>query len=174
MANGRGTEESRLGGLQIRPLETEAEAAACARLMCSSEPWVTLGRTYEASLEKLRDETRERYVAFRDGELAGFLVLDMRGAFAGYIQTVCVAPAHRREGIGTRLIEFAEERIFRESPNVFLCVSSFNFLARKLYEKMGYKLVGALMDYKVRGHDELLFRKSLGPISAFPAKRPEV
>jgi hypothetical protein len=34
----------------IKPLDSDSEAQACARLMASSEPWLTLGRTYEASL----------------------------------------------------------------------------------------------------------------------------
>jgi [ribosomal protein S18]-alanine N-acetyltransferase len=148
----------------IRPLGGLEEAQACARLMCSSEPWLTLGRGYEASLERMRDETKERYVARAGESLAGFLVLDMRGAFRGYIQIVCVAPESRGSGLGTRLVRFAEERVFRETPNVFLCVSSFNSGARRLYERLGYRLVGELSDYLVRGHSELLMRTTIGPI----------
>jgi ribosomal protein S18 acetylase RimI-like enzyme len=135
--------------------------------MSASEPWVTLGRTYPESLERMHDETRERYVARLGPLLAGFLVINMKGAFVGYIQTLCVAPEQRGKGIGTRLVEFAEERIFRDSPNVFICASSFNYEARKLYERLGYKLVGALMDYLVKGHSELLLRKSTGPLGEF-------
>ncbi len=150
----------------IRPLDGLEEAQACARLMCSSEPWLTLGRGYEASLERMRDETKECYVARAGESLAGFLVLDMRGAFRGYLQIVCVAPESRGSGVGTRLVRFAEERIFRETPNVFLCVSSFNSGARRLYERLGYTLVGELPDYLVRGHSELLMRKTTGPIES--------
>lgn len=153
--------------LTIRPLESEAEAQWCARLMSASEPWVTLGRTYQESLERMRDDTRERYVARLGSVLAGFLVINMKGAFVGYIQTVCVAPEQRGKGIGTSLVQFAEERIFRDSPNVFICASSFNYEARKLYERLGYRLVGALMDYLIKGHSELLLRKSTGPIGEF-------
>ncbi len=156
--------------LTIRPIESEAEAQWCARLMSASEPWVSLGRTYQESLDRMRDETRERYVARLGSVLAGFLVLNMKGAFVGYIQTVCVTPEQRGKGVGTKLVQFAEERIFRESPNVFICASSFNHEARKLYERMGYRLVGALMDYFVKGHSELLLRKSIGPIQEFRKK----
>ena len=156
----------REASVTIRPLDGLEEARACARLMCSSEPWLTLGRGYEASLKRMRDETKERYVARAGESLAGFLVLDMRGAFRGYIQIVCVAPESRGSGIGTRLVRFAEERIFRETPNVFLCVSSFNSGARRLYERLGYTLVGELSDYLVRGHSELLMRKTIGPIES--------
>ena len=99
--------------------------------------------------------------------MAGFVILALRGPFSGYIQTVCVAPERRGRGIGTRLVAFAEERIASESPNVFLCVSSFNQDARRLYERLGYEYVGELRDYLVRGASELLYRKSRGPWAEF-------
>ena len=144
----------------------DAELETCARLMSTSEPWVTLGRDYEASLAILRNPTREVYVAERDDAIAGFVIICMTGAFVGYIQTVAVDPRWRGAGVGTALIAFAEARIFRDSPNVFLCVSSFNPRARALYERLGYVYVGTLTDYIVRGHDELLFRKTRGPLRA--------
>ncbi len=117
--------------LTIRRLEGQAEADACARMMSASEPWVTLQRSYEDSLRLLSDPQREVYVAVEPETLAGFLILLMHGAFTGYIQTVCVAPGMRNRGVGGRLLDFAEERIWRDSPNVFLCVSSFNPAARR-------------------------------------------
>jgi [ribosomal protein S18]-alanine N-acetyltransferase len=152
--------------VSIAPLQTELEAQTCARLMASSEPWVTLGRTYEASLRTVQDPTREVYVVRDDGGLAGFLILCMSGAFVGYIQTVCIQPDRRGQGLGTRLVQFAEERIFKESPNVFMCVSSFNREAWRLYERLGYRVVGELTDYIVRGYSEILLRKSVGPLSS--------
>jgi ribosomal-protein-alanine N-acetyltransferase len=152
----------------IRPLSSDDEAEACARMMASSEPWKTLGRSYDACLARMRDETKERYVAVgEDGRALGFIVLNMQGAFVGYIQTVCVAEEVRGEGLGARLVRFGEERIHRESPNVFLCVSSFNEGARRLYERLGYSVVGELTDYLVRGHSEILMRKSLGSLDEF-------
>jgi [ribosomal protein S18]-alanine N-acetyltransferase len=153
--------------LTILPLDSDADRERCALLMSSSEPWVTLGRTYESSLEILSNPSREIYVARMGDELAGFLILLMQGAFVGYIQTVCIAPEHRSRGLGRRLVDFAEERIFRESPNVFLCVSSFNTEAKRLYLRLGYELIGELKDYLVRGHSELLMRKTRGPLNEF-------
>jgi ribosomal-protein-alanine N-acetyltransferase len=151
--------------LAIRPLETREEAGACARVMAGTEPWITLRRDEEACLRVMLDETRERYVAYEGGRLAGLLVLSLRGAFVGYIQSVCAAPEHRGRGVGTALVAFAEERIFREHRNVFLCVSDFNHGARRLYERLGYRLVGELTDYVVAGHSELLLRKTRGPLT---------
>jgi ribosomal protein S18 acetylase RimI-like enzyme len=139
--------------------------------MASSEPWLTLGRTYEESLRILHDPTREVYLARDNTDVAGFLILCMTGAFVGYIQTVLVHPHRRGQGIGSRLVEFAEQRILPESPNVFLCVSSFNHGARRLYERLGYKVVGELTDYIIEGHSEILLRKTRGPLTAFTRLR---
>ena len=153
--------------LEIRHLESEDEARACARMMSASDPWRTLRRDEKICLRMLQDEGRERYVALLEGILTGLLVLNTRGAFAGYLQTICVDEAYRSRGIGTRLIGFAEERIFREWPNVFLCVSSFNPDARRLYERLGYRTVGTLENYIVAGHDEVLMRKTRGPLTSY-------
>jgi ribosomal protein S18 acetylase RimI-like enzyme len=152
--------------LTITPLSTEADAEICARLMAQSEPWVTLRRSYDAALTIIRDPTREVYVA-RDGDgVAGFLILCLIGAFVGYIQTVAVQPNRRGQGVGTQLIAFAEQRIFQEFPNTFMCVSSFNHEARRLYQRLGYQVIGELTDYILPGYSEILLRKTTGPIGS--------
>lgn len=154
----------------IRPVAGIREEEQCAGIMATSEPWITLGRSYDRAIELIRDRSREVYVALLDGQITGFVVLSMAGAFVGYIQTVAVHSDFRGGGIGTRLIAFAEERIFRDSPNVFMCVSSFNSRARGLYERLGYELVGELRNYIVSGHSEFLLRKTIAPIAGFRAK----
>jgi [ribosomal protein S18]-alanine N-acetyltransferase len=157
--------------LSIARLANDAEARACAHLMAESEPWLTLGRTYAASLGVVQDPTREVYVAREDEELAGFLIVCMTGAFVGYIQTICIQPDRRGHGLGSKLVKFAEQRILAEFPNVFMCVSSFNQDARRLYERLGYRVVGELTDYIVQGHSEVLLRKTVGPLAPFAGKR---
>lgn len=151
----------------IQSAETAAQREACARMMSSSEPWVSLGRDYDRCLTIVSDPERELYVAHAGSEVAGFILLNMRGPFHGYIQSVCVDESARGTGIGSQLVAYAEARIGRVSPNVFLCVSSFNTGAARLYERLGYEFVGTLRDYLIEGHDELLYRKSVGPWSAF-------
>jgi ribosomal protein S18 acetylase RimI-like enzyme len=63
------------------------------------------------------------------------------------------------------MLSFAEERILATVPNVFLCVSSFNEGAKRLYRRLGYEVIGELRDYVVEGHSEILLRKTTGPLS---------
>ena len=151
--------------LDIRPITTRDDIERCARLMAGSEPWITLGRDVAAARRAFSNPDFERYVARFEGALAGFLILDLRGSFVGYLKSVCVAPEFRGRGIGTTLVHFAEDRIFRSHPNVFLLVSSFNRDAQRLYARLGYEVVGELKDYVVRGHSEILLRKSIGPLN---------
>jgi ribosomal protein S18 acetylase RimI-like enzyme len=154
--------------LVIRPMDGDDEARAGATFMSTTDPWLRLGRGFDGCLGALTDPTCETYVAV-DGSAAplGYVIINMRGAFIGYIRTVIVAPGARDRGIGTRLVAFAEYRIFRETPNVFLCVSSFNTRARALYERLGYEVIGVMPDYLVRGYDEILMRKSIAPFAEF-------
>jgi ribosomal protein S18 acetylase RimI-like enzyme len=158
--------------LEIGRLNGDAEARACAAMMASSDPWVFFGRTFEQCLARVANPAGEVWVARDDGIARGFIIIVMQGAFVGYIQVVCVAAETRSSGVGSRLVAFAEERIFAEFPNVFLCVSSINPRARELYERLGYKLVGELDDYLVRGYSEFLMRKSVGPLDEFLRNQP--
>ena len=157
--------------IEIRALRTLSEAKVCVKMTLKSEPWVTLQFDDKTTLAALRDKRREVYLAGVGSRLAGFIVLNLSGPLRGYIQVLAVWPEWRGRGIGQQLLAFAEERIFRESPNVFLCVSSFNTGAQRLYKRLGYRKVGELKDYVVKGHSEFLMRKTIGPMVGFK-RRP--
>ena len=156
-----------LEAVRIKKLEHDREIRVCARMMADSEPWITLHRDYDASVKTLAVPSKEVYLATVKDEIVGFTILNMQGAFVGYIQTVCVAPEWRGKGIGSKLLAFAEERIFGETPNVFMCVSSFNEKAQRLYQRLGYQVIGELEDYIVSGHSEILLRKTISPLYEF-------
>jgi [ribosomal protein S18]-alanine N-acetyltransferase len=156
-----------MGVIEIRPFVSDEDVLWAAKVMAASEPWITLGRDEGTSRTILTDADKERYVLLDGGERSAFLILNLKGALAGYIQIICVAPASRGRGLGTRLMAFAEECILRRTPNVFLCVSSFNGGARRLYERLGYRPVGELPDFLVAGHSETLMRKTIGPLHGF-------
>jgi ribosomal-protein-alanine N-acetyltransferase len=153
--------------LNITPLTSRDDLEWCARVMAENEPWLTLKRDYESCLGVLSNAAKERYVVRANGDRAGLLILDMTGPFQGYIQTIGIAPAARNRGIGTRTLAWAEERIFRDSPNAFICVSSFNPAAQRLYERLGFEKIGVLKGFIVDEHDEWLLRKTRGSWDAF-------
>jgi ribosomal-protein-alanine N-acetyltransferase len=157
--------------LEIRAVAGDDEVRQCVDLMVSSEPWMTLGRTPEQALKIMTSPTREVYVAMIDGEVVGFLVLVMKALFVGFVQSLAVSPGLRNRGIGADLMRFAERRIFEDSPNVYLCVSSFNEGAQRFYRRLGYEVVGELKELLIRGHSEILMRKTIGPISEFNRRK---
>jgi len=156
--------------LYFRAIDGADEIERCARMMEHSEPWRTLGRGYEAGLAILRDPARERYVAMSGDDIAGFAVLVTQGALVGYLQLLCVAPAHRGRGVGRELMAYVEEKIFARFPNFFLMVSDFNTGARRFYEQLGYETIGELHNFLVEGRGEVLMRKTRGAIRGYVRK----
>ena len=155
----------------IQPLQNAAEARFCAAFMAASEPWLTLGFTAEQAFQRLTDPAREVHVAAADRQIAGVLSLHLAGLLNGYIQILAVHPDWRGRGLGMQLMRFAEERIFRQSPNVFLCVSAFNQRAQTFYERLGYQRVGELPDFLVPGQAEIILRKTRGPLLGFKPEK---
>jgi ribosomal protein S18 acetylase RimI-like enzyme len=141
---------------------TADDAHWCAGLMSRSEPWVTLGRRYEDCLARCRHPEYELWIAREDeGAGLGFILLHPRGvAGSPYVASVAVAPEARGRGAGTALMEFAERR-WPEARHLFLCVSSFNAGARRLYERLGFRAVGTLENYVIEGAGETLMHKRL-------------
>jgi len=142
------------------------DRAWAADVMARSEPWLTLGRRRADALKLLRNPRKQGFMVRSGGERAGFLLLDLHGPLGGYIQTIGVAPEMRGRGVGSAALRWAEARIFKTHRNVLLCVSSFNRGAQRLYRRAGYDVVGRLRAYVVAGHDEILMRKTLGPLSS--------
>jgi [ribosomal protein S18]-alanine N-acetyltransferase len=139
----------------------------CARMMAGTDPWITLGMKFEDCLQAFDGPGKEIYMAENENGLAGFVILQTGGTFKGYIQTICVAEAYRGKGIGKKILGFCEKKILKISPNIFICVSSFNKGAMKLYYESGFKLIGELEDFVKEGFTELLLRKSAGPMSGY-------
>jgi len=139
----------------------ETELTWCARVMAADAPWVTLGRDYDACLASLHRSEIEVLVARRNGEAVGFVLLHPTGlAGSPYIASIGVAAEARGAGVGTALLQYAEAH-YPAARHIFLCVSSFNVRARRLYERLGYQAAGELRDYVIDGANEILMHKRL-------------
>jgi ribosomal protein S18 acetylase RimI-like enzyme len=149
----------------------EDDLAWCAALTAINEPWITLKRSVADSLALLKGPVAEVYILKEENERIGFVLIKQKGSLVGYIQTIAIAEAWRGCGIGEAALRYIEKLIFCSFSNVFLCVSSFNYRAQQLYQRLGYETIGVLKDYAVAGHDEILLRKTEGPISEFNQRK---
>jgi ribosomal-protein-alanine N-acetyltransferase len=139
----------------------------CAGIMATSDPWLKLGMDIYACLKAFEGAFKEVHVLKKGNEIIGFVVIQTHGTFKGYIQTIAISQAYRGAGYGTQLLQYCEERILKFSPNIFICVSSFNERAIHLYYKLGFKLIGELKDFVKEHFTELLLRKTVGPILGY-------
>jgi len=144
--------------------------AVCALMMSKTDPWITLEMNFDQCLKAFDGSCKEIYVVEKVDGIAGFVILQVCGTFSGHIQTICIGEDYRGKGFGTKLLQFCEDRILKFSPNVFICVSSFNKGAARLYYDFGFKLVGELDNFVKKGFTELLLRKSVGPRVGYHAK----
>jgi [ribosomal protein S18]-alanine N-acetyltransferase len=142
----------------------------CAHMMSKSDPWITLEMNYDQCLKAFEGPCKEIYVVEIEKIITGFVIIQTGGTFKGYIQTICISEAYRGKGFGKKLLQFCEERILKISPNVFICVSSFNKGAIKLYYDFGFKLIGELDNFVKAGFNELLLRKTVGPMVGYTAQ----
>jgi len=133
---------------------------ACNAITDASEPWQTLNERVDFSTYLT---VNQAYVCTIGDAPAGFILFTQEPVFArgGYIRAIGVDPAKRRQGIGRKLLAFAESRIARRSPNVYLCVSSFNRQGRSFYKGLGYTRVGKLPGLIVPDASEYIFWKRL-------------
>jgi ribosomal protein S18 acetylase RimI-like enzyme len=146
----------------------------CARMMSATDPWITLGMDYDQCLKAFEGSCKEIYVIEAENVVAGFVIIQTCGTFSGYIQTICIDEAYRGKGFGKKLLQFCEERILKFSPNVFICVSSFNKGAIKLYYEFGFKLIGELDNFVKEGFTELLLRKTVGPRVGYQSQNSHI
>lgn len=139
----------------------------CALMMTKSDPWITLEMDFDLCVQAFAGLSKEVYVIRINDEIAGFVILQIDGTFKGYIQTICINEDFRGKGLGKKLLTFCEERILKISPNIFICVSSFNTRALQLYTEFGFKIIGELPNFIKEGFTEILLWKTFGPKIGF-------
>ena len=142
----------------------------CAMMMEKTDPWITLELDYGQCMKAFEGSSKEVWAVQVENAIAGFVILQMGGTFKGYIQTICIDESYRSKGLGKKLLQFCEDRILEISPNIFICVSSFNKGAIRLYEEFGFKLVGELDNFVKEGFTELLLRKTVGSMVGYHIK----
>lgn len=146
---------------EIHPAsEPERDMAAC--LLAASEPWITLGITFEQCRKNCHDPEYLLYIASSGDKPAGIMLLDPRGlAGSPYLKSIAVYPEFHGKGIGSEMLSYGENLFRGKSKHFFLCVSSFNHKARRFYEHHGYENMCEFRDYIIDGASEILMHKRL-------------
>jgi ribosomal-protein-alanine N-acetyltransferase len=154
---------------RITPM-TRSHLRACNEIAALSEPWKSLNECIDFA-RYIAQKTA--YVCLQSDRPAGFIVFTPDPVFArgGYLRAIGVDPAIRRQGIGRRLLSFAEDKTSQRADYLYLCVSSFNRRAQAFYKSSGYTRVGTLPDLIVKGASEYIYWKQLRKASHHARRR---
>jgi ribosomal-protein-alanine N-acetyltransferase len=86
-----------------------------------------------------------------DDKLTGFVIVERtsrEGRSVGHIVTLDIDPAERRRGLGTLLMQTAEEQLRQQGAGVLsLEVAENNLSARKFYRGLGFVVRGRIAKY---------------------------
>ncbi len=95
-------------------------------------------------------ETTQGWAAFEGSKPLGFIMCQMLPE--AEILTLCVTPARRRQKTGAALARVAIDAArAKKCEKMFLEVATDNISARKLYERLNFKPIGARRGYYKRG-----------------------
>ena len=99
-------------------------------------------------------------VAEAEGAIQGFAWVVREGAFdrSAYLRLIAVLDDARGAGVGRALMDALEADLLSETGLVVL-VTETNGAARGFYERLEYRLVGALPDYVKPGVCECIYFK---------------
>jgi [ribosomal protein S18]-alanine N-acetyltransferase len=95
------------------------------------------------------------------GEVAGFIVSRVHGGVAT-LADMAVDPAHRRKGIGEKLMTAAMKQAKADgATKARLHVEAQNLGAKRLYEKLGFETLSVCRNFYSGGRDGLLMEAPL-------------
>ena len=147
--------------VRLRPMRTadvEGLVPLAEELFARDPPW-TVGH-FESELAGV-PKTRWYVVAELDGKLAGYAGLMISGDTAD-IQTLAVASAYQRRGIGTVLLDaLISEAHRRWAGSLLLEVRADNDAAMALYGRHGFERISRRRGYYNAGRtDALVLRRT--------------
>lgn len=97
-------------------------------------------------------------------EIAGFIVAQRHPKGMGHIITIDTVKQFRRDGLGTFLMNAAEEQLKQVGCDaIFLEVAVDNMPAIRFYKKLGYFVLKTLPRYYPNKLDAFLMAKRLSP-----------
>jgi GNAT superfamily N-acetyltransferase len=140
---------------------------ALVRISIETDAAAETRKTVESGLYAYNDqfagpmENSILTIGARDAEntIIGGLIANLQPGWKWMtVHRLWIDQAHRRAGIGRRLLQAAEEEA-RKSGCLHVAVDTMEFQARGFYEKLGYRVYAVQEDYPV-GHRKFLLRKT--------------
>lgn len=95
------------------------------------------------------------------GAIAAFVVAGRGSPRIGYVATLDVAPAFRRQGLGTQIMKAAEARLAEMGLWKIRLETATNNPACHLFEKLGYERVGKIEHYYEDASDAWVLEKRI-------------
>jgi ribosomal-protein-alanine N-acetyltransferase len=163
--------------VNYRPYSPQDFAALYAIEELCFQPPFRFGRGYMRRL--VARTNTATWIAEEEGRIAGFAIaewvrradgvpgdgslsLGCKDGVIAYIQTIEVAPEHRRRGIGSELLMRIEGSARNaDAASIWLHVDAGNHSAVRLYEANGYLLQGQKENYYPEGRAALVYGKTL-------------
>ena len=99
-------------------------------------------QSYEAIKEAVSDNGYVYYMAYKDGNLCGYLGIHDEGDGVIFISKVYVRLDMRRQGVATRLFERLRND-FKDSKKWYLTVNKYNSSSIEVYKKRGFEITDA-------------------------------
>ncbi len=109
-----------------------------------------------------------------ENSIAGFIVAEGSSRDSGHIITIDVIALRRGAGVGSLLLEAAEERLRRaDCRAVQLETAVDNISALSFYKRHGYQVIETFPRYYANGVDALILKKDLEKVvkKGLPGKR---
>jgi ribosomal protein S18 acetylase RimI-like enzyme len=155
-----------LGEARFVPLEV-SDRARLAEAIAAMPPWSAMNYPAEAMAKFLATsgDSIIRYRVAVGGEDAGVVSVRYPWLKGPYLELLALLPKFQGQRLGTHILAwFEQEAVRQEARNLWVCASSFNQDALRLYERYGFQRVATLPGLVVDGYDEILLRKF--PLSA--------
>ncbi len=132
-------------------------------IACFTAPY----QFYREMMQEVAEATNAIVVVIdEDDALLGFVIAHMQGQGRNryaYIVTIDVAPSFRHQGIGTRLLQQAEEQAAASGlHSIGLHVAVDNAAAIAFYQRQGYEQIGTEKNfYREAATDAFVYVKPL-------------
>ena len=101
-------------------------------------------------LPTLKNKNAKTFVAEADGEVVGFIVVEIRHSLLAAVTFLVVGEKYQKSGIGKKLMEYSGKYVKRNGiKTIQVMASAENKKAKSFYDKLGFEFYGYTLRKKV-------------------------